>query len=1200
VLSGIDADGTVGVKQVKAQGGMVMAQEPQSAEYPDMPRNAMATGLADFVLPVDQMGAALVNYARTANLRPETPEPSPSEEQDMTAILMALLKAGAPDFREYKPGMIERRIRHRMGLMGSPNLAEFRKQVEASGQVRQLLSDDFLIGVTEFFREPKAWAELAEKVLPELLSRSDERPVRIWVPGCASGEEAYTLAMLLSELAPSAEARARIEIFATDIDRRGLEIARAGIYPASVAHTVSPERLHRFFVQTGDSFQVKKELRSLLVFTAHNLLLDPPFSRMDLVSCRNLLIYLKPVAQRALSSLFAFSLNEGGYLFLGRCENLIDELQLFEQASPKSRIFKRKAGLRPLAVSFNLADRGAGADAPDRAATKFRSSDVAQLVHRTLLAHFAPAAVLAGPAFQILYYHGDVEPYLHRAPGAPSDNLLEAVRDGLSFGLRSAWQQAVDKGHRASIDAQMLRDNQSIRVHMEVMPLRAAPMTEAACLVTFRTLPPAVEPAFAAGGDVSDIERALRQAREEAQDAIHQLQQTNEDLKIANEEGLSANEELQASNEELASSKEEMQSLNEELTTVNAQLEAKVSELEGVNDDLDNLLQNTRIACLFLDRELRIRRYTAPTVSLFSLIPSDVGRSIADLANPFAQDDLVENARTVLATLNSVGSEVRAREGKWYWRAMQPYVNRANHVEGVVVTFTDISELKHAEESVRRLATVMQDSNDAIVVFDLEGHILEWNAAAERMYGYSAAEAQALGALSVVPEARRHEHEAMLARASRDEAVASFEMQRLTKEGRTLDVWITVSVLHDERGRPHAIASTERDISERLRTEEQLRLRAMRLQEVDRRRNEFLAMLGHELRNPLAPVRNALQLLRHRRVSPDQVSWATELMDRQTGHLQRLVDDLLDVSRITSGKVRLNREVVDIRGAVQSALEQADSLLQAREHRVSVELPQEPLWVFGDAVRLQQVIGNLLTNAYKYTAPGGHVGIKAAREGDEVAVSVVDSGMGIASELLPHIFDMFVQGDQTLDRAQGGLGIGLTLVRQLVGMHNGHVEAHTRGPGEGSEFVVRLPAMPEPTTSQASVDTSAEPAARAPLAPSRILLVDDNVDFADSLKLLLTYEGHVVEVCNDGRSAVEVAKQMLPDVVLLDLGLPGMNGFDTAREMRALPGLRDALLIAVSGYAQEEDRRRSAREGFAAHLKKPVDLQEIFAIMQSR
>lgn len=406
----------------------------------------------------------------------------------MTGILMALLKGGGPDFRDYKPGMIERRIRHRMGMMGLPNLAEFRKHVESSAATRQLLVEDFMIGVTEFFREPKAWAELAERVLPELLSRSADSPVRVWVPGCASGEEAYTLAMLLSEQAHSADARARIEIFATDLDRRALEVARVGIYPATATRAVSPERLRRFFVQVGDAFQVKKELRALIVFSAHDVLVDPPFYRMDIVSCRNLLIYLQPAAQRTLSSTFAFSLREGGCLFLGRSENLVDDQGLFHETSSSSRIFKRNAGVRPRAVNFHLAGRPDAGD-QDRSA-RLRRSDMTQLVQRALLAHFAPAAVLIDSAWQMLYYHGDVEPFLHRAPGAPSNNLLETVRDGLSTGLRSAWQQAMDKGHRATVDADMLRDSRRIRVRIDVMPMKAPLLAGAVCLATFRALTP--------------------------------------------------------------------------------------------------------------------------------------------------------------------------------------------------------------------------------------------------------------------------------------------------------------------------------------------------------------------------------------------------------------------------------------------------------------------------------------------------------------------------------------------------------------------------------------------------------------------------------------------------------------------------------------------------------------------------------------
>ncbi len=395
------------------------------------------------------------------------------------------------------------------------------------------------------------------------------------------------------------------------------------------------------------------------------------------------------------------------------------------------------------------------------------------------------------------------------------------------------------------------------------------------------------------------------------------------------------------------------------------------------------------------------------------------------------------------------------------------------------------------------------------------------------------------------------------------------------------------------------MATTERDISERLRTEHQLRYRAMRLQEADRRRTEFLAMLAHELRNPLAPVRNALHLIREGNLSTEQMTWATGLMERQISHLTRLIDDLLDVSRITSGKVRLQREAIDLRSAINNAVEAADPLLQARAHRLSVNLPEEAIWLFGDAARLQQVIGNLLTNAFKYTEKGGEILVDAIQDDREVTLRVVDSGMGITSELLPQIFELFIQGDQTIDRSQGGLGIGLTLVRQLVEMHSGRVEAHSEGVGKGSEFVIRLPIISIESESK-SKGVGPPPEQRASFQPRRVLIVDDNVDFADSMKVLLEMKRHEVQVAHDGKSAIEAAQAFVPDVVLLDLGLPGMNGYETAQRLRTMAEMRDAILIAVSGYAQEEDRQRAARAGFNVHLKKPVDFQQILEAMQSK
>ena len=998
------------------------------------------------------------------------------------------------------------------------------------------------------------------------------------------------MAMLLSELAGSAEQRSRIEIFATDIDRRALDRARAGIYPASVAHTLQPERLKRFFVQNDGGFQVDKELRSLILFSPHNLLRDPPFSRMDIISCRNLLIYLQPAMQRYVASLFSFALNEGGYLLLGRSENITDAHDAFEEVFEEARIYRRKSGARPRTLKFQISDFPMDAlPSPDTAGV--RTDATAQLVEKALLARFTPAAVLIDSSFQVLYFHGDLDPFLRRATGAPSSNILAMARDDMGIKIRALLQQAMEQSRMAVAGAQVFHAEQRRQVNIAVLPVPKQRLAVPVYLVTFTLIAEA-----AAADDVGAVSRLAHVEGEELAEARKEVQTMIQDLRETNEELMSANEELQSANEELASSKEEMQSLNEEMNAVNAQLEMKVSELEATTDDLNNFLRNARIACLFLDRNMRIKRFTAPIAKLFKVIPADAGRPITDFSSVLVDQHLVADAQRVLAELSSSERELRVQDGKWFWRYMQPYETTDNHVEGVVLTYMDISGLKQAEEGARRLATVLQDSNDAIIVQDFDGRVLVWNRAAERMYGYSATEMESINFTTLVPASHKDQHAAMIVKARVGDALPSQESQRLAKDGRVLEVGITVSLLRDENGQPSGVSTTERDISERLRAQEQLQYRALRLQEADRRRTEFLAMLGHELRNPLAPVRNVLHLMRQGGLSADRLDWATGLMERQTAHLGRLIDDLLDVSRITSGKVHLQRERVDIRTVINNALEASNPLLQERAHRLTINLPAAPLLVFGDAARLQQVIGNLATNAYKYTRRGGEIGIEATQENGDALIRIADNGMGIKPDLLPHIFDLFVQGDQTIDRAQGGLGIGLTLVRQLVEMHGGQVLARSEGVDRGSEFVVRLPLMPEKRGPEREVR---QPPSEGTPKHRRVLIVDDNEDFASSLQFLLQAEEHEVHTAHDGVTAIEMAKEFVPDIILLDLGLPGLNGYETAQRLRAIPELKNLILIAVSGYAQEEDRKRSERAGFTTHLKKPIDIDKVLETIRN-
>ena len=486
------------------------------------------------------------------------------------------------------------------------------------------------------------------------------------------------------------------------------------------------------------------------------------------------------------------------------------------------------------------------------------------------------------------------------------------------------------------------------------------------------------------------------------------------------------------------------------------------------------------------------------------------------------------------------------------------------------------------------LAAIVASSDDAIVSKTLDGIITSWNRGAERVFGYSAQEAIGQSIRMLIPEDRRHEEDVILARLRRGEPVEHYETVRVTKDGRVIDIAVTISPVRDETGQVVGASKVARDITLQKRVQREL-------QEADTRKTEFLALLAHELRNPLGPIRHAVKILRARAPSPDELQWATSIIDRQTEHMTRLVEDLLDVSRITRGTIELRRERVDVATILKAAVEASSALMERNHHQLKVTTPSQPLYVEGDLTRLTQVVANLLDNAAKYTDPGGKVWLSAEREGDTAVIRVKDSGIGIPSEVLPRIFDMFTQAGLPLERAQGGLGVGLALVERLVLLHGGQVSAYSSGAGQGSQFTIRLPlAQAQKVPAVERRDATPPKSAKR----CRVLVVDDNVDSVDSLAMLLRMMGHEVETASDGASGLEKAAAFRPDVAILDIGLPKVNGYELAKQIREQQWSANVVLVALTGWGQEQHRRRSEESGFNYHLTKPVEfdvLQEILA-----
>ena len=845
ILSGTGSDGTLGMRAIKAEGGMIMAQKPESAEFDGMPRSAIATGLVDFVLPPAEMPAQLIAYGSHVIGKALHPvQGQPHKAGGCLRKVFTLLRAETGhDFSHYKQNTILRRIERRMAVHQVDSIEGYVRYMEQTPSEVNALFYDLLIGVTNFFRDPDAFEALREQIIPALFA--DKPPgasVRVWVPGCSTGEEAYSIAILLHEYMETLKHNYKVQVFATDIDPRAIEQARTGIFPHPIADDVSPERLARYFYQNpnSNSYQVQKCIRDLLVVSEQDIIRDPPFSRLDLISCRNLLIYMDAALQKKLIPLFHYALNPNGFLFLGTSEGVGDFVELFSTLDRKAKLYQRKESMhrahgQALGEIFP-AKKEEGTVQRQAAKALVPKVPPRELMERTLLQHFAAVGALINERGDILYLHGRTGYYLEPAPGEPGMNILKMAREGLRRELTIALHKSIL--HRQPVGHAGLRvktNGHFTKVNLTVRPVEADPehpQEQPLYLVILEEAPPemgaSVHPGEAAGLSGAEVDARIAELKKELQIKEDYLQSTNEELetsneelKSSNEEMQSMNEELQSTNEELETSKEELQSVNEELATVNSELQTKVADLSRANNDMNNLLAGTGVGTIFVDCRQHIQRFTPTITHVINLIVSDVGRPVGHVvSNLLGYDRLVEDVQSVLDTLIPKEVEVQAKSGAWFLLGIRPYRTLENVIEGAVITFVDITALKKAQklardtEALRRLAVVVRDSNDAITVQDLEGRILAWNPCAEKLYGWSEAEALKRNIRDMLPEAQRAGVRERLQSLARNEKLEPYRMQRLAKDGQIVKVWVTATALVDEAHNPYGLVTTERRAKE--------------------------------------------------------------------------------------------------------------------------------------------------------------------------------------------------------------------------------------------------------------------------------------------------------------------------------------------------------------------------------------------------
>lgn len=1652
LLSGDGNDGAAGLRAIRAVGGCTIAQDPATAAHPGLPQSAIDAGAVDLVLAADAIGPALLHFRDQPRYPRNDAAPEPALDGDDRADLSpeglpeeglkrltALLRAhDALDLDQYKAGTVRRRIRRRMGLIGAADFESYLDRLRRDGAERQQLLRDLLIGVTEFFRDPQAWQTLRTQAVDELVRRA--RPgetLRIWVAGCSTGEEAYTAAMVVLEAIDDADRELDVQIFATDIDIDALGAARHGIYPASSVERLGPERIDRFFVPLdGHGYKVGARLRDRISFAVQDLCNDPPFSRMHLVICRNVLIYLRREVQANVFRLLHFALRPGGFLFLGCSESLGTARDYLAAVSATWRIFRRVGASRPGAFpAWRLGNRDT--DEPRRAGPRLTGRvprrplpepSIAEMARDAILDGYVPPSVVVGADGRVVYVHGDISPYMRLAAGEPRLDLMSMLHAEMRTRVRAALYKSRRDQHPVVVRFTPERPtgDRAIQIQVSVRPLDPDSLGEGCLLVAFehveRPLRPDAEADPEEAGVAEHLEQELHAIREDLRSTVEELEISNEELRASHEESLSMNEELQSANEELEATTEELRSLNEELTTVNQQLKEKIGQVQAAHDDLQNFFASTKLATIFLDEALCIERYTPSAGQLLRLDQSDIGRPLTDLNRPLLTPTLAEQARQVLDRLSPIEREVATDDDRWFIQKALPYRTEHNRIEGVVLTFTEISDLKRVNRRLatreRQQAVVARLGMQALAEHDLDAlldrtvrqvaHTLEadfakvleldadtgdfrlragvgWKPGAvgdaripgdrgsqagytlhasevvivdlladeERFHGpallvdhdvhsgmsctiqdhdgpygvlgvhtrrrreFTPDDANFLQAIANVLSiaiGRRHtdrklklaetrlslaldasqagvfeyaiperqviyvsdrwaaifgyratelpppEHLApwILARVHPDDeerrrldlarfldADAPRHSQRIRMRHRdghwihveiaavvtrrddaaqpthltgvlsditerelarerlrqseerfrvamlnapvlfyTLDPGLRVTWMagpHAARwDRDHVIGNSEAaflpfetanrlaelhdrvrrtargtrgeitmpaddgetvfdvvveplredgavigltvcafDITTRKRAEEGLResegrhrrqaaelnmlydtapiglalfdteLRMMRVnrrlaeynglpldlqggrrlaeflpdiartiepllrqviasrrpllgieitgrtpaqpdrerywkvslipifdadarveavsafvENIDDRKaqeraltdaahhkDRFLAMLGHELRNPLAIIRTSVALQRALGGGDERLDETVQLIDRQVTHITRLVDDLLDVSRIARGKIRLQLQRLELSDCVRTVCADLRPTVETDGNRsLVVDLESGGIWVEGDPTRLAQALGNLVHNAVKFTAPDGHIIVRLVIIDREARLSVIDDGIGIEPDLIDAIFEPFRQTEQGIDRARGGLGLGLSLVKGIVELHLGRIEVETGA--HGTAFHISLPLVGVPSR-------SLRPVRSPPSAGRDVLLVEDHPDTRAMVKAALELKGHTVALARSARDALEVLDDWRPDIVICDVGLPGeLDGHGFARAVRADPRHAGIYLVALTGYAGAADRERAHRAGFDLHIAKPADLERLDAIVR--